>query len=53
MVFRTPYLLLIAMMLMLNATVDATGEYILGSIVTDGAQAQVAAGGPGGWAWRP
>jgi AAA family ATP:ADP antiporter len=48
MVFRTPYLLLIAMMLMLNATVDATGEYILGSIVTDGAQAQVAAGGSGG-----
>jgi AAA family ATP:ADP antiporter len=47
-VFRTPYLLLIAIMLLLNATVDATGEYILGSIVTDGAQADVAAGNSGG-----
>ena len=47
-VFRTPYLLLIAFMLLLNATVDATGEYILGSIVTDAAQARVAAGNSGG-----
>jgi ATP:ADP antiporter, AAA family len=47
-VFRTPYLLLIAIMLLLNATVDATGEYILGSIVTDAAQARVAAGNSGG-----
>jgi AAA family ATP:ADP antiporter len=47
-VFRTPYLLLIAIMLLLNATVDATGEYILGSIVTDAAQAHVAAGNAGG-----
>jgi AAA family ATP:ADP antiporter len=47
-VFRTPYLLLIAIMLLLNATVDATGEYILGSIVTDAAQARVAAGDSGG-----
>jgi AAA family ATP:ADP antiporter len=48
MVFRTPYLLLIAIMLLLNATVDATGEYILGSIVTDAAQEHVAAGQSGG-----
>jgi AAA family ATP:ADP antiporter len=47
-VFRTPYLLLIAFMLLLNATVDATGEYILGSIVSDAAQARVAAGDAGG-----
>lgn len=47
-VFRTPYLLLIAIMLLLNATVDATGEYILGSIVTDAAQARVASGQSGG-----
>jgi AAA family ATP:ADP antiporter len=47
-VFRTPYLLLIAFMLLLNSTVDATGEYILGSIVTDVAQARVAAGSSGG-----
>jgi hypothetical protein len=43
-VFRRPYLLLIAFMLLLNATVDATGEYILGSIVTDAAQDRVASG---------
>jgi AAA family ATP:ADP antiporter len=47
-VFRTPYLLLIAIMLLLNSTVDATGEYILGSIVRDAAQARVAAGESGG-----
>ncbi len=47
-VFRTPYLLLIAFMLLLNATVDATGEYILGSIVTDAARAHVASGTSGG-----
>jgi AAA family ATP:ADP antiporter len=47
-VFRTPYLLLIAIMLLLNATVDATGEYILGSIVTDAAQGRVASGHAGG-----
>src|SRR5262245_2814463 len=47
-VLRTRYLLLIAIMLLLNATVDATGEYILGSIVTDGANARVAAGQSGG-----
>jgi AAA family ATP:ADP antiporter len=44
MVFRTKYLLLIAFMLLLNATVDATGEYILGSIVKDAAQTYVADG---------
>ena len=43
-VFRTPYLLLIAFMLLLNATVDATGEYILGSIVSDAAHARVDSG---------
>jgi AAA family ATP:ADP antiporter len=48
MVFRTPYLLLIALMLLLNATVDATGEYILGSIVSDAARDYVAAGKSGG-----
>jgi AAA family ATP:ADP antiporter len=48
MVFRTPYLLLIAFMLLLNSTVDATGEYILGSIVTNGARAEVAEGRAGG-----
>ena len=47
-VFRTPYLLLIAMMLLFNSTVDATGEYILGSIVSDAAQARVASGHAGG-----
>ena len=47
-VFRTPYLLLIALMLLLNATVYATGEYILGSIVTDAAQDRVASGNAGG-----
>lgn len=47
-VFRTPYLLLIAFMLLLNATVDATGEYILGSIVTDAAQDRVASGNAAG-----
>ena len=47
-VFRTPYLLLIAFMLLLNATVDATGEYILGSIVSDAAHARVDSGLAGG-----
>jgi AAA family ATP:ADP antiporter len=47
MVFRTPYLLLIALMLLFNSTVDATGEYILGSIVSDAAQEYVADGRAG------
>jgi ATP:ADP antiporter, AAA family len=47
-VFRTPYLLLIAFMLLLNATVDATGEYILGTIVSDAARDRVASGQSGG-----
>jgi len=47
-VVRTPYLLLIAMMFLLNATVDATGEYMLGTIVTKAAQARVAGGSSGG-----
>lgn len=47
-VVRTPYLLLIAIMLLLNATVDATGEYMLGTIVTNAAHARVAGGSSGG-----
>ena len=43
-VFRTRYLLLIALMLMLLNWVNTTGEYILGSIVEDAASAAVADG---------
>ena len=39
MVFRTRYLLLMALMLMLVNWVNTTGEYILGSIVKDTADA--------------
>ena len=42
MVFRTRYLLLMALMLMLVNVVNTTGEYILGSIVKDTATAMVA-----------
>ena len=42
MVFRTRYLLLMALMLMLVNLVNTTGEYILGSIVKDTAAAMVA-----------
>jgi ATP:ADP antiporter, AAA family len=42
MVFRTRYLLLMALMLMLINWVNTTGEYILGSIVKDTAGAMVA-----------
>ena len=39
MVFQTRYLLLMALMLMLLNWVNTTGEYILGRIVKDTAQA--------------
>jgi ATP:ADP antiporter, AAA family len=48
MVFRTRYLLLIALMLMLVNVVNTTGEYILGSIVKDTAENLVAQGQSGG-----
>ena len=43
-VFRRRYLLLIGLMLMIFYCVDATGEYILGSLVRDQAVKAVAAG---------
>jgi ATP:ADP antiporter, AAA family len=43
-VFRTRYLLLMALMLMMLNWVNSTGEYILGRIVTDTAQRMVADG---------
>jgi ATP:ADP antiporter, AAA family len=43
-VFRTRYLLLMALMLMMLNWVNSTGEYILGSIVTQKAQQMVADG---------
>lgn len=43
-VFRTRYLLLMALMLMLLNWVNTTGEYILGSIVTDSVSKAVASG---------
>jgi AAA family ATP:ADP antiporter len=43
-VFRTRYLLLMALMLMLLNWVNTTGEYILGRIVTDTVSKTVAAG---------
>jgi AAA family ATP:ADP antiporter len=48
MVFRTRYLLLMALMLMLVNWVNTTGEYILGSIVKDTAVNLVAEGQSGG-----
>jgi AAA family ATP:ADP antiporter len=44
MVFRTRYLLLIAVMLMLLSTVDSVGEYLLGSLVEDSAKTSVLSG---------
>ena len=43
-VFRTRYLLLMALMLMMLNWVNSTGEFILGRIVTDTAQRMVADG---------
>jgi AAA family ATP:ADP antiporter len=48
MVFRSQYLLLIAIMLMVLNLVNTTGEYILGSIVEHTATEMVSAGGAGG-----
>ena len=48
MVFGTPYLLMIGLMLMCLNWVNTTGEYILGSVVEDAARAAVAAGDAGG-----
>ena len=47
-VFRTRYLLLMALMLMLLNWVNTTGEYILGRIVTESVEKMVAAGQGGG-----
>ena len=47
-VFRTRYLLLMAVMLMVLNWVNTTGEYILGSIVKETAERMVAAGSTGG-----
>ena len=44
MVFRTRYLLLIGLMLMMLNWINTTGEYILGSIVKEAAMATIAAG---------
>ena len=48
MVFRTRYLLLMALMILLINWINTTGEYILGSIVKEQASAMVAAGTAGG-----
>ena len=47
-VFRTRYLLLMALMLMMLNWVNSTGEFILGRIVTDTAQRMIADGTAGG-----
>jgi AAA family ATP:ADP antiporter len=44
MVFKTRYLLLIALMILVVNWINATGEYILGSIVKEHASAMVTAG---------
>ncbi len=48
MVFKTPYLLMIGVMLMCLNWVNTTGEYILGSVIADAAREAVAAGTAGG-----
>ena len=48
MVLRTRYLLLMALMILIINWINATGEYILGSIVKEHASAMVAAGTAGG-----
>ena len=48
MVFRSRYLLLMALMLMLLNLVNTTGEYILGSVVTESVEKAVAAGSTAG-----
>ena len=47
-VFRTRYLLLMALMLMMLNWVNSTGEFILGRIVTDVAQRMIADGSAAG-----
>lgn len=47
-VFRYRYLLLIAILIMLLNWVNTTGEYILGSVVKNSADAAVASGAAGG-----
>jgi AAA family ATP:ADP antiporter len=47
-VFRTRYLLLMGLMLMLLNLVNTTGEYILGSIAKEAAEKLIAAGQSGG-----
>ena len=47
-VFRTRYLLLIALMILLANWVNTTGEYVLSSVVDHAAEAAVAAGTAGG-----
>ena len=47
-VFRTRYLLLMGLMLMLLNWVNTTGEYIIGGIIKENAAAQIAAGQGGG-----
>jgi len=47
-VFRTRYLLLMALMLMLANWVNTTGEYILGNIVKHHAEMQIASGAAAG-----
>jgi AAA family ATP:ADP antiporter len=48
MVFRTRYLLLMGLMLMMLNWINTTGEYILGSIVKDMATSTIASGQAGG-----
>jgi AAA family ATP:ADP antiporter len=48
MVFGTPYLLMIAVMIMCLNWVNTTGEYILSGVVKSAADAAVAAGASGG-----
>jgi ATP:ADP antiporter, AAA family len=48
MVFRTRYLLLMGLLLLTINWINTTGEYILGSIVKEHAQAIIAGGGSGG-----
>jgi len=48
MVFKTRYLLLMGLMLMMANWINTTGEYILGGIVKDNALAMIAAGQAGG-----
>jgi ATP:ADP antiporter, AAA family len=47
-VFRNRYLLLIALLILILNWVNTTGEYILGSTVTDAAKSAVASGRAGG-----